>query len=124
MIRKTNRQNQKRLVVNTKTTLLLMICLVFFLAACGNNKSFDSNAWLQGDTRARGRMSDDMVKRKILIGQTVDEAQRLLGQPDKAYPTALSYKIDLGWLFKDPKSYGLLVYFDEKRIVSEVKIVD
>ncbi len=59
---------------------------------------------MKGDLRARGRMCDDLVKRKILIGQTADEAQRLLGQPDKAYATALSYKIDLGWLFKDPSS--------------------
>ena len=111
-------------MINTKTALLLVMTLVLLLAACGNDKSFDSAAWLKGDMRARGRMCDDLVKRKILIGQTADEAQRLLGQPDKAYATALSYKIDLGWLFKDPKHYGLLVYLDEKRIVREVKIVD
>jgi hypothetical protein len=98
--------------------------LVSLLAACGNDKLFDSDAWLKGDIRARGRMSDDLVKRKILIGQTADEAQRLLGPPDDAYPTALSYKIDLGWLFKDPKHYGLLVYLDERRIVREARIVD
>ncbi len=124
MIRKTDGQNKKRLMVNTKTALLLVMTLVFLLAACGNDKWFDSAAWLKSDMRARGRMCDDLVKRKILIGQTADETQRLLGPPDKAYPTALSYKIDLGWLFKDPKHYGLLVYLDEKRIVREVKIVD
>jgi len=63
-------------------------------------------------------------KRKILIGQTADEAQRLLGQPDKTYAGALSHKINLGWFLKDPKHYGLLVYLDERRIVREVKIVD
>ena len=111
-------------MMNRKTTLLLVMALFFWLAGCGNNKAFDSAAWLKGDRRARGRMCDDLVKRKILIGQTADEAQRLLGQPDKVYPTALSYKIDLGWLFKDPEHYGLLVYLDENRMVREAKIVD
>lgn len=110
--------------MNTKTALLLVITIVFLLAACGNNRSFDSATWLKGDARARGRMSDDLVKRKILIGQTSDEAQRLLGPPDTAYPTALSYQIDLGWILKDPKHYGLLVHLDENRIIREVKIVD
>jgi hypothetical protein len=111
-------------MMNTKTALRLAMALVFLLAACGNNKPFESAVWLKGDMRARGRMCDDLVKHKILIGQTADEAQRLLGQPDKTYATALSYKIDLGWFLKDPKHYGLLVYLDERRIVREVKIVD
>ena len=110
--------------MKTKKALLWVTTLIFLLAACGNDKSFESAAWLKGDARARGRMCEDLVKRKILIGQTADEAQRLLGQADKAYDTALSYKIDLGWLFKDPKHYGLLVYLDEKRTVREVRIVD
>ena len=110
-------------MMKTKTALLLVMTLVFLLVACGNDKSFDSASLLKGDMRARGRMCDDLVKRKILIGQTLDEAQRLLGQPDKTYATAVSYKIDLGWLFKDPKHYGLLVYFDERRIVREGKLL-
>jgi hypothetical protein len=120
----TIRKTDKHPMMNPKIALLLIMTSVFLLAACGNDKSFDSSAWLKGDARARGRMSEDLVKRKILVGQTADEAQRILGQPDKAYPTALSYKIDLGWLFKDPKHYGLLVHLDEKRTVREVRIVD
>lgn len=108
----------------TKPALLLAVALVSWLAACGNNKSFDSAAWLKGDLRARGRMCEDLVQRKILIGQTAAEAQALLGPPDQHYPSALSYKIDLGWLFKDPKHYGLQVHLDENRNVREVKIVD
>lgn len=69
-------------------------------------------------------MTEDLVKSKILLGQTADEVQRLLGQPDTTYSTALSYKIDLGWVFKKPETYGLLVYLDEKRRVREVKMVD
>jgi hypothetical protein len=62
--------------------------------------------WLKGGMRAHGWMCDDLVKRKILIGQTADETQRLPGQPDQTYASALSYKIDLGWPLKDPKHYG------------------
>ena len=93
-------------------------------AACGNNKSFDSTAWLKSDQRARGRMCEDLVKRKILIGQPAAEAQRLLGQPDANYVSVLSYNIDLGWPFKDAKHCGLQVHLDESRKVREVKIVD
>lgn len=124
MIHKTNRQSSKRGMTKTKTAVLLVMALVSLLAACGNNKSFDSAAWLKGDLRARGRMCEDLVQRKILIGQSADEAQRLLGPPDNEYPGALSYKIDLGWPFKDPKHYGLQVHLDENRNVREVRIVD
>jgi hypothetical protein len=111
-------------MTKTKTQLLLIIALVSLLAACGNNEPFDSNAWLKGDMRARGRMCEDLVKSKTLIGQTANEAQRLLGQPDKDYGRALSYKIDLGWPFKDHKHYVLLVHLDDNRNVREVQIVD
>jgi hypothetical protein len=103
---------------------LVVMSLVFLPSACGNNRKFDSTAWLQNDARTRGRMSQDLVDSKLLIGKTVEEAKRVLGQPDYSYPTALQYHIDLGWAFKDPKHYGLQVHFDEKRLVREVKIVD
>lgn len=101
-----------------------VISLVFLATACGNNRPFESTAWLKGDARARGRMSESLVNSKILIGKTVEEAKQVLGVPEQTYPTALQYHIDLGWAFKDPKHYGLQVHFDEKRLVREVKIVD
>jgi hypothetical protein len=106
------------------TVMLLAILSASLLAACGNNRSFESEQWLNGDARTRGRMSEDLVKRKILIGQTADEAQRLLGQPDKNYTNVLSYHIDMGWAFKNPDSYGLQVHLDDNRRIREVKIVD
>lgn len=115
------KQSSKRV---TRATLLLFIALFPWLTACGNNKSFDSAAWLNADLRTRGRMCEDLVKRKILIGQPAAEAQRLLGQPDTNYVSVLSYNIDLGWPFKDAKHYGLQVHLDENRKVREVKIVD
>ncbi len=106
------------------TTAFLLVTLVSVLSACGNNKTFDSASWLKADPRERRRMSDHLVKSRILLGQTVDEAKRLLGQHDKDYATALEYRIDLGWPLKEPIHYGLQVHLDENRKVREVKIVD
>jgi hypothetical protein len=106
-------------------TVLLVATTVFLLAACGNNKTFDSAAWLKSDVRERGRMSEDLVKSKILIGKTADESLRVLGQPDTTYPTALVYRIDMGMPFKDdPKHTALQVHLDGNHTVHEVKIVD
>ena len=105
-------------------SLVLGLALVFTMYGCGNNHSFSSSGWLKGDARARGRMSEDLVRSKILLGKTVEEAQQLLGTPEKTYPTALQYQIDLGYPFKDPSRYGLQVHFDQRRLVSEAKIVD
>jgi hypothetical protein len=111
-------------MIRKTSTLLLVFTLILLLSACGNNRTFDSAAWLKADVRTRGRMSEDLVKSKILIGQTVSEAQRLLGKPDLVYPTALHYHINLGWPFKDSKHYGLQVHLNPDDSVREVKIVD
>jgi hypothetical protein len=103
---------------------LLIAALLLSLSACGNNKRFDSAAWLKSDARERGRMAEDLVRQGILIGKSVEETQRLIGAPDKEYGQVLSYKIDLGWIFKDQKHYGLQVHLDSGRYVREVKIVD
>ena len=115
---------KQRMNSNTKSALVLLVFLTFSLVACGNNQQFDSAKWLRSNMRDRGRMCEDLVKSKILIGQTVTEAQRLLGPPDFTYPTAFQYKIDLGWPLKDPVHYGLQLHFDANRRVREVKIVD
>ncbi len=112
---------ENSLILRTKT--LLAIVLVCLVAACGNNKSFDSTAWQQGNLRIRGSMAEDLVKRKVLVGCTADEVQRLLGRPDKDYASALVYKIDLGWPFKDPSHYGFIVHLDDRN-VREAQITD
>lgn len=105
--------------------VLLVVVPIFLLAACGNNKTFNSAAWLKSDARERGRMSEDLVKSKVLIGQAADQAMRLLGQPDTTYPTALVYRLDMGMPFKDdPKHTALQIHLDGNRTVREVKIVD
>jgi hypothetical protein len=104
-------------------TLILTIAVTF--AACDNCRTFSSTAWLKADMRERGRMCEDLIKSRVLIGQAADEALRVLGQPDTVYPTALIYRIDMGMPFKDdPKHTALQVHLDEKRTVREVKIVD
>ena len=112
--------------VRVVSTLTLLIAFFAVLTACGNTKTFDSAAWLKGDLRARGRMCEDLVARKVLIGQPVAEAKRLLGEPNKTYAAAgiLSYNIDLGWPLKDPVRYGLQVHLDQNSNVRLVKIVD
>ena len=64
-------------------TFFITVVLAFSIAACGNNKRFDSALWLKADARERGRMAEDLVKQRILIGKTVDETKGLLGAPDK-----------------------------------------
>lgn len=111
--------------MKNKRILLLLVFPIFLLPACGNNKSFDSATWLKSDTRERGRMSEDLVGRKVLVGQAVDEVLRLLGQPDTYYPTALVYRLDMGMPLKDdPKHTALQVHLDGNRVVREVRIVD
>ena len=95
-----------------------------FAIACGNNKPFDAAAWQKANARDRGRMAESLVKGQMLVGKTVDDVQRILGQADIDYGKALQYNIDLGWLFKDPKHYGLQVHLDGNRTVTLVKIVD
>jgi hypothetical protein len=119
MIRK---QSERGLV--TKVIGLPLLIAVLLASGCGNNRRFDSNTWLKSDARERGRMSEDLVNSRILIGKTIEEARQVLGEPDFTYPSAFQYKIDLGWLFKDPSHYGLQVHLDERRLVREVKIVD
>ena len=111
-------------MVVKKTVTVFVVGFVLLSVACGNSRTFDSGAWLKADARERGRMSEDLVKRRILVGKSVEETQKLLGRADIDYGSALSYKIDLGYPFKDPKSYGLMVDLDANRIVREARIVD
>ena len=107
-----------------RTKALLVIAIVCLLAGCGNDRSFNSTAWQQGNLRVRGSMADDLVKRKVLVGRPVDDVQRLLGRPDKDYGSALEYKIDLGWPFKDPSHCAFIVHLDANRNVREAQITD
>ena len=103
--------------------LILTLCFLS-TASCGNNRSFDSAAWRQADQRTRGRMSENLMARKLLIGQPATEAQRLLGAPTKEYASLLVYDIDMGLPFKGPNPNGLQVHLDANRNVREVRIVD
>ena len=118
------RRGNERAMTGARAISLLLLASTFLTTACGNNHRFDSAVWMKSDARARGRMSQDLVDRKVLLGKSVDEAKAVLGQPDFTYPSALQYKIDLGWAFKESHRYGLQVHLDEKRFVREVKIVD
>jgi hypothetical protein len=103
-------------------TIALLIGLV--LLGCGNNKRFNSDVWLKADMRERGRMSENLVKGKTLIGKSNDETRRLLGEPEKDWGRVIQYNIDMGLPLKDPKHTGLQVHLDENHYVREVRIVD
>ena len=107
-----------------KSATALICAFVVLLVACGNNRTFDSAAWLKADARERGRMSEHLVKNRLLVGKTAAETQQLLGRADNDYDRALSYRIDLGVPFKDCKNCGLIVDLDANRIVREARIVD
>src|SRR5262245_18366184 len=94
---------------------ILILATIVLTAACGNNHQFDSATWLKSDARGRGRMAQNLVDSKSLLGKTVEDARQVLGPPGITYPSALQYKINLGWVFKDPNTYGLQVHLDEKR---------
>lgn len=110
------------LVLRTKT--FLAMTLVCLLAACGNDRPFDSAAWQQGDLRTRGSMAEDLIERKVLIGRPASDVERLLGSPDKSYASALVYKIDMGMPLKDPSRYAFIVYLDGSGNVRESQITD
>jgi len=75
MIPKQNERGLKRLTAMT----LFLLAVALLTSACGNNRHFNSTEWLKGDLRARGRMSEDLIKSRILLGKTIDEAKHVLG---------------------------------------------
>ena len=104
--------------------LLTVVLVATLFAACGNNKPFNATAWVNADARERGRMSQDLVDSKVLVGKTIEQAKQALGEPQKDWGRVIQYSINLGWPLKDPKHYGLQVQLDENRTVREVRIVD
>ena len=80
-----------------------VIVIVLLLAGCGNNRTFDAAAWQTANARDRGRMSQSLVNSRVLVGKSAAETQRLLGQADSDFGSALAYKIHLGFPLKDPK---------------------
>lgn len=67
-------KDTKRITAKAKTTILLVVT-ASLLAACGNNKSFDSAAWLKADVRERGRMSEDLMDCKYTWTKTAKYAK-------------------------------------------------
>lgn len=88
-----------------------------------NNETFDSGVWIGATPRERGRMAQDLVDGRFLVGQSRETVHQTLGMPEKNWGRVIQYRIDLGWPIKDPTSYGLQVHFDGD-VVRQVKIVD
>lgn len=90
----------------------------------GNDREFSSDLWLRSDARTRGRMAESLVANHSFVGKTADEVTASLGVPDRDWGRVHQYKIDLGWPFKDPNTYGLQVHYDADGNVQLVKVVD
>ncbi len=58
--------------------------------------AFDSGAWKSGVGGVRGRMANDLIGRKVLLGKTRAEVQQLLGAPDQEGPGSLGYFVYFG----------------------------
>ena len=80
--------------------------------ACGH--PFDAGRWREGDALVRGRMADEIISSRILVGKTHSEVVNLLGQAEYDAPSQLSYTIDLRTKASDPAYLrDLIVRFDE-----------
>lgn len=106
---------------------VFLFIIAFTVAAAftglGNDVSFDSAAWRNASYRERGRMADDLIESRVLVGQSADVVTATLGLPEKPWGNVRQYQIDLGWPFKKPTSYGLQVHVADN-VVRELKIVD
>jgi hypothetical protein len=100
-----------------KSNLTFILPLFLIAMGCNQNKQterlkFNSEEWLQGDIRTRGKMIDNIVEDSILIGKSKSEVLVLLG--DQGDTTGnLSYPVDIG-LTTGPFSLGgiWLFYFN------------
>ncbi len=94
--------------------ILIIYILVLFCFNCSKEKlpndlAFDSGVWKEATRRTRGRMSPDLVKRKLLIGKIRNEIEDLLGKIDFQNGEQSIYLIDIG----EGYDYYFKINFDE-----------
>lgn len=93
-------------------------------------RSFDSQKWMTGGYSLRGQMAQDIIARRILLGKTKAEVEKILGLPDNIS----SYEHGDSYYYKARTSNlrcyylwecRLSVYFDKKSSqVTNVSISD
>jgi len=71
---------------------LIMLALSI-LGACSFSKPFNSEEWLAGSVSSRGTMTQDLIDRRILIGKSKIEIEKLLGKPDSQGTDWYGYKV-------------------------------
>jgi hypothetical protein len=94
---------------------ILPLFLILIVLACKQENQdekiqFNREAWLQGDSRTRGKMVDDIIEDSILIGKSKREVLHLLGD-DVDTSGNFSYPVDLG-LKTGPFGLGGMWPFD------------
>lgn len=91
------------------------------LAATG----FEPQAWQRGSQVERGRMHEDLLSSRRLIGKSRVEVIELLGPPSHVGENDVSYAIDIGLRFgSDPWLYLLHIEFDNNGRVEAAWIHD
>jgi len=94
---------------------------------------FTAEAWRDSGPEQRGYMSDDLISSGVLTGQSREQVNALLGEPDQTYgepedaPPSIQYS--LGYLGMNPEammafSYHMSIDFDEEGIVEHIIIDD
>jgi hypothetical protein len=98
-----------------KGNLTFIAPLIFIAMGCNHNKQiekleFNSNEWLNGDIRSRGKMVDNIIEDSILIGKSKSEVLALLGSQGDTTGN-FSYPVDIG-LTLGPFGLGGIWPFD------------
>lgn len=92
-----------RLAALILTTSLFANCSLWRL-------EFDSAKWKTTSEMQKGRMVDDLSRRKLVVGKTKAEIIDLLGAPDKSEPDWFKYYAGVNSGFLDRQF--ILVSFD------------
>src|SRR3982751_5669476 len=73
--------------------LVILISLLATNSCTTPSRPFNSAEWKQANATTRGSMSDDLINRKLLIGQSRLEVEALLGKPDRQDANSYYYKV-------------------------------
>ena len=78
---------------STRELLVFLVGGSLLITGCSSSGKFESAKWLAADYASRGPMAEDIVNRRLLIGLTTADIEKLLGDPNhrSSYPHADAY---------------------------------
>lgn len=74
--------SSEEIVVKKACLLAALLALATLNSCAPSGTKFDSEQWKSGSSSRRGAMAGDLIRRRLLPGQSRPEAQDLLGRPD------------------------------------------